>query len=55
MADSGGGSSHIYSNDFDRSLQVVLDNLQTIKSIFFVFSFHLVRTKMKTAIKSKNG
>jgi hypothetical protein len=55
MADSGGGSSHIHSNDFDRSLQVVKDNLQTIKSIFFVFGFHIVRTKVKTAIKSKNG
>jgi hypothetical protein len=47
MADSGGGSSHIYSNDFDRSLQVVLDNLQTIKSIFLVLGFQLVRTKVK--------
>jgi len=29
-------------------LQVVKDNLQTIKSIFLVFDFQLVRTKVKT-------
>jgi hypothetical protein len=33
-----------------RSLQIVLDNLQTIKSIFSIFGFYLVRTNVKTAI-----